>query len=333
MLLKGNKRKNGTDSYDWPTFSEKHWYAAAVSLVIIGMVLATLAVIWVFSARDLVETKGRMDILTPVFTIYLAIVTFCTVAWRGMVTSRQADQQKRQNDAKDEENLAKLLVDGTKLVSEENAVSAQVHAGIAALQVVSTAPLDRFAIHAMDILILVVERTYKDRAQEFVYEAARDALNAAARMGRKATRSLSLTSTAEEDVMWQAINGPRRVFYTGGNFVDDDYTNIADKSKTLFTGVYFDECSIKGAASYRKQCSFSACTFDFISRGMFLSNNFDNCNLSGTLLDLKNTGANTRHKYLEKLRQGHCFFVEGDPPSGLSDDQIATYLVSVSPEV
>jgi ABC-type nickel/cobalt efflux system permease component RcnA len=154
---------------DVPTIKEATWLGLAIALVFITVILFSISAFWVLTASNSEDMVRRAQTFTPFGAVLFGMVTFCTVAWRGLVTARQADlqakqieQQIRQNDAKDEENLAKLLMDGTKLVSDKEATEAQILAGVAALEAVVTAPNDRFARQAMDVVVEPIKSNLVD---------------------------------------------------------------------------------------------------------------------------------------------------------------------------
>lgn len=138
---------------EWP---EETWLALAISAALILLILVVLGAIWMFQAFPDVEAMGaRSRVLTPIGAAGLAVVTFCTVVWRGLVTTRQANEQIRTNNQKDEEILAKLLLDGTNCLHEEKEM--RKLAGIAALSAVVKSPNERYAVPAMNILAQFID--------------------------------------------------------------------------------------------------------------------------------------------------------------------------------
>lgn len=64
---------------------------------------------WVFEVDADTLRSARVSLLTPLGTMFAGLITFATVAWRGMVASRQANEQRRQNDANETANYVSLL--------------------------------------------------------------------------------------------------------------------------------------------------------------------------------------------------------------------------------
>ncbi len=263
---------------EWPVFTEKHWYAASLSLVIVGLVLAVFASAWVFSAASLQEAKLKTELVTPFATIFLATVTFCTVAWRGMVNSRQADQQQRQNDAKDEENTARLLLDGTKLLGE--AEESHVLAGIAALQSVVASPGGKFAAHAMDILADLAEATYADTSRGKVFEACRNALKVGAINGRRASRTLDIdVSNGERQLPY--IDGLAGMRVTGASVSRLTYKRFMALRRVQFIDSTITHARVGEEGKRHKGCTFNRCRVVWFSRFTVASNSYVNCDFSG----------------------------------------------------
>lgn len=294
--------------------SAHRWFQIAIIVAALAAVFFVCAGLAVMAQKDTENAQKLAQAFSPFFVGLIAAVTFCGAVWRGKINSEQSKQQRRQNDAKDDENLAKLLVDGTKLVSDDYTKKAQVHAGIAALQVVITAPQDRFAVNAMDILVDVIHATYSDPAQEFVFDAARLALQAGANLKRVSTRRVDFTATSAPYVGpdWHALNGARRVRYEGGVIVRDEYAKIEDLNATSFHGVKFDSCQIVGAPIYHKGCDFTDCSFDRVSGALLARCTFDGCDFSNVTFEIS-----TRARQIDLLRKlsdsGNFYHVESPP--------------------
>lgn len=140
---------------DQPAISETQWQAAAIASALLSAVLGIAGSFWILGlvppetiAPDDMAARGRA--LTPIGTFLIAIVTFCTVAWRAKVTERQADAQERQLASADENNLALLLQKGAELLADES--EARFGAGVACLEAVALSQNGKYAVQALDIV-------------------------------------------------------------------------------------------------------------------------------------------------------------------------------------
>ncbi len=146
---------------DWPNIDEQHWYALAVAGAILLLVAAPFAYGWVFQAEDELGWTRRVQVLTPLGTLLAGLVTFATVAWRGMVTSRQANEQKRQNDANETVNYVSILERGAKLLGNNDSLQDRL-AGIALIEICVNEPQRRLAQEAFDLLSHYVQENASD---------------------------------------------------------------------------------------------------------------------------------------------------------------------------
>lgn len=78
---------------DSPIAEENRWFSYAVICGMFTIATAAMAAVWVFSENDPDIRSKMSSTLVPFGTLMIGAVTFCTVAWRGLVGSRQADQQ------------------------------------------------------------------------------------------------------------------------------------------------------------------------------------------------------------------------------------------------
>ncbi|WP_019567241.1 hypothetical protein [Agrobacterium sp. 10MFCol1.1] len=273
---------------DWPKITEKDWYVISISLVLIGLTCFLFASSWVLSAPDLKAMKERVDISSPFATIFLALVTFSTVAWRGLVGARQADQQKAQNDANDDANYAKLLQEGAKLLGDPNKHQDQL-AGLATLEVVINEPKRRFSRQALN----VVANFYASMHNDVSKDAARAyQTNSSARLAHSVifnANSSGMKSTIRAkfsaqtpDMRWPGIAGFEHQSYSGGTL-----------TKNALEVISLDSFSVRNAVIHRgnypvKNGTYDACTFQMseVSRISEMDYHFDNhrferCNFSG----------------------------------------------------
>jgi hypothetical protein len=146
---------------EWPNIGEQHWYTLAVAGAILLLVAAFFAYGWVFQAEDEIGWTRRVQVLTPIGTLFAGLVTFATVAWRGMVASRQANEQKRQNDANETVNYVSILERGAKLLGNNESLQDRL-AGIALIEICMNEPQRRLAQEAFDLLAHYVQENAGD---------------------------------------------------------------------------------------------------------------------------------------------------------------------------
>lgn len=137
----------------------RFWLSASLALIAFLVVFLFFAVLFVLDAdQELTQSPSeRVEIVWRSGAALIALITFVTVIWRGMMTDQQTREQKRQNDANDDAAYAGLLVEGTKLLGEKS--DHHKRAGVAILLRVTTDPSsddngrpNRLQQQAMDIL-------------------------------------------------------------------------------------------------------------------------------------------------------------------------------------
>lgn len=305
----------------------RFWFLAALIMAALTLIVVLSAAIVVINQRNAEDTQRTAQAFSPFLLACLAGVTFCGAVWRGMLNSEQTRQQQRQNDAKDEENLAKLLLDGTKLVSEQNSNPAQIRAGIAALQVITASQNDRFGLPAMDILIDIISSTYQTSEQHFIFEAARIALDAGAKNGMSSTRALTLESPEGVDIGWAAVNGLKKVRYKRGSFSGREFSEIRDIRACAFHQVTFEDCEFPEDIRMMYESEFVECKFKRLTFNLMNKSTFDNCDFSGA--QFYQFGSASRIAMAErKLVNGGGYFYKGNPPQGIEAEDIARILTS-----
>lgn len=240
------------------------WFSLAVAGMVIALVLLGFTTIWIFAAVAAEERVQRAQALAPIGAAMLAIVTFCTVAWRGILNTQalnyqsmqikhQAEQiklQRMQHDAKGEETLASLLVEGTKLVSDKEINQPNMLAGIAALEAVVTAPNNRFATHAMDILVGLVQENYNKPDMDKIFNAAQIAMGKGAILGRYASVDLILRTARNRWGFADVVNGARTVLYINVEFRPRDFDEILDLGRARFVSVIFSGFDVFSGGVY-----------------------------------------------------------------------------------
>lgn len=306
-----------------PVFTERHWYALSVSLVIIGVVLFGFAASWVLIAADVVEMKQRVDVIAPFAASFLALITFATVAWRGMVTSRQADQQKRQNDANDEATYAKLLQEAAKLIAEKDK-QPQVVAGISSLEILISEPQKRFGTEAMDLLADLIMGSYGAESLNRVNRAVLRAL----RLGE----SKGLTSRidghferppadAGDRGLWAYIPGLKSLTFVGGTLSERVFSQANNRLRQL-QGVTLEGGWFDSTIQYMS-CTFICTRVSEMNDYEAQRHTFVRCNFSGATINSFFFGL------LEfDLRQGFNYYEDGDPPFDDEGNSLASRFVT-----
>ncbi|WP_412064007.1 hypothetical protein [Rhizobium sp. SYY.PMSO] len=287
---------------DYATLSDKDWFTLALVTFLLSAIIIAGAAIWVF-APD--EQKSlwrafsggssmvqRAQAFAPFGVALGAVVTFCTIAWRGVLNTRQLEYQaeqikhqaqqlalaQKQNDAKDEENLAKLLMEGTKLLGAEQA--SHILAGIAALQSVVVSAKLPFAPVGMDILADQAQAAGKEDSTRNILEAAANALNEGARAGQKSRRKISFNffNNAEDRAL--AINGMVEVKYYNAEVSGAEFSQFDDLKSYIFRKCVFNNCTIKKGVQAR-DCTFKNSRIRHLTDRMMLDNTFEKCDFTG----------------------------------------------------
>ncbi|MDM9628533.1 hypothetical protein QTL95_21785 [Rhizobium sp. S152] len=309
---------------DGPQIKAETWFSLALAASIIAMCIFVFVAAWVFSG-DVREMPPRAQAFTPFGAALIAVVTFCTIAWRGVLNTKQLEYQaaqiahqaeqlaqtRRQNDAKDEENLAKLLMDGTKLLGEDK--PSHVLSGVAALQAVVVSPKGAFASQAMDILVDLIEETYEPREKAKVFDAAREAVGVGARGGKSSSRNLRLIFSGEKKRYAYGIRGVRSLFYKNAYIDDVQFPIIAEVGQYRFEESHLEEVAVEKGSRRFKGCHFTGCDIRELSH-MFLRNNtFESCDFSGAVFrgSAPRYGGNGEHPYAH-LRSGGNFYDSTD---------------------
>ncbi|ULJ73619.1 pentapeptide repeat-containing protein [Rhizobium gallicum] len=317
-----------TNSSEKPPIGDKpsgyaiDWFNCAVGLAIAVALAVIAAAVYVFQGTSDAQVVARAQALSPFGVAAFALITFMTVVWRGILNTEQLHEQTRQNNAKDDENLAKLLIDGTKLVGEAN--DHHVMAGIAALQAVVTSPRGTFAVPGMDILADKIKST-DITMQWSTYKAAVRALNGGAAMGYKASNALTLTSseTPEGESLWLAINGLPMVSFIGGYFSPPEYSAISREAECRFSKTTFENCKIDQIEGRRfMHCVFRSCQIRAATWGMLASGQSTGCDFSG--LRVSSSEAKWERVVIKVRNRGNWYYAD-DPPQeviGLDWSQI-----------
>ncbi|MCI9865792.1 hypothetical protein RHIZ_07550 [Rhizobium skierniewicense] len=302
----------------YPRITEEQWYTLAIVSGVFTLILTLLAAVWIFGEPSLSRRVKMISSIGPFGAVPVAITTFCTVAWRGLVGTRQADQQQRQNDASEDANFAKLLQEGAKMIADSS--PANQMAGVASLNIILSEPKARFAIEARDILAEVFKGYFAPPHdnpsvildQTTVFSSISTLLAQEAKAGRfsKVDMSIEETAFSESGIAWPIIAGFSFLYVKGGSFHYNNPNVISLNKHTSFEKVAFWGANLEIDLDF-VACSFNRCTIrklDIIDVGVGL-HSFSNCDFSGCF------GYNySEYDLSEHIRFVDCWFdVENAP--------------------
>lgn len=148
-----------------PTVTEATWLAFTIAFAVFALIAVVLAFVYVFdllpadmAKNSAADKASRAAAVTPFLAACAAAVTFCAVMWRGAINSRQADEQRRQNDSADEAELALLLDKAVAVLKSQE--QADIQLALAMLNTIALAPNGRYATFALDLAIDTIVRTF-----------------------------------------------------------------------------------------------------------------------------------------------------------------------------
>ncbi|MGQ2917147.1 hypothetical protein [Rhizobium oryzihabitans] len=296
--------------------SANGWFQLTLIAAALGFIFFLCSGITVATQPD-AETKQKISqAFAPFLVGAVAIVTFCAAIWRGKLNSEQIKQQKRQNDAKDDENLASLLVDGTKLINEDK--ESHHFAGIATLQAVACSKNEVFAVPAMDILADVVMDTYNDKNRVYKYMACRRALRAASGVGHTSNRTIKIDLSSEPQKPIPTILGCSRLRVTGGTIAGSRYEKIRTEMLLELRDATVKTAVVAKEAWSFKGCAFIDCHIKFLAQDFIENNSFTNCDFSGA--ETSKIGLTDRDGgFLKKLENAGNYYVTGTPPETIGN--------------
>lgn len=275
---------------DYPRITEADWYALAISLAIMTFVIATGGLLWIFYAAGTEELQKRLAITGMVTTFLGATTTFCTVAWRGMITSKQSEtsieqvkETRRQIAITEDNNLALLLQKGAEFLSDDNPTKKS--AGISLLSTVMNSGQENFSSVSQSLLVDYVERDGKYAHNSSLIQQSISAINSYYdKYNRILYRSVLFDAGAYNGPydpyhFFMLIYGVERVFYIGG--IINNHRNLFLNKNFIFRNVVFNSCKFTSETSavYEK-CIFNHCEFNFVNSFALRENTFKNCNFS-----------------------------------------------------
>jgi hypothetical protein len=307
------EKKSGTALE--PFQKEENWLAISITLAIIAAVLGGFGLLWIFDLGPIEKIDDRIKVATLVGTGLLALITYSTVVWRGLVGARQADQQK-------DENTAKLLLEGAKLLSESKIH--QISAGTATLTVVLRSQNDTLQKAAMDVLADFIIEHWDDNLKTQAISGVNRAMLLGKSSGFTAMRRLdvkSLRPSASDHV----FHGFKEVRYSASDFyIGFDELGLTDEN------ILLRNCEISDVTvDCRRQTISSSnlynCKFRTVNFMLINNNKFFDCDFSDAQMNDDFFGNLLPSLNFQRTQAG-CFYFEGSPPLGKGSDHMISLL-------
>lgn len=272
--------------------SADKWKAAAIALAIGTPCVCAFFFPWINASESDTQMLQRVQMVGALAAFGVALVTFGTVVWRGLISTQQAKLQRLQIDklsaqiaATDENNLALRLQKGAELLADPEKRS-QVGAGIVTLQAVATTPNSIFGVEAMNLIADFVDERGKTSHVDTGVRLAIAALEKAwLKTGVRAERKLEFEmartdSGRPKPTNWLVVRGAAGADYDEGTFrrveVDvepTDYISFVDCIFSLST------VRINGCFS---TCKFRTCVI--LSVEELTDHEFARCDFSGAVI-------------------------------------------------
>lgn len=299
-----------------PWKAEDHWLQLAIALGIVTVVLVGFTyTFWIVQAETDAAMLVRVQVTAAFVTLGLAAVTFCTVIWRGLISTRQADLQHRQLDrltrqivATEENNLSIMLQKGAEFLIGDKPASLAV--GIATLRAVATDPNGKYAEAAMDLLADDLQERGRYTHTDPVVVAAIDALRAGAALNRRSSRRLRFAAQPNQygGSAWHLVEGLAACQYAGGRM--DLISEISAPGNGFYSFSDLDlranRFSIDFAAAPALGCTIHDGRVVRMQGEFVQDNRFARCCFSGTVF--------TGGWKFDRLSEGGNWYDPDDPP-------------------
>ncbi|WP_273794220.1 hypothetical protein [Brucella intermedia] len=297
-------------SPEYPTINEKEWFALSIASAIITVVIACFVLGWVLCGDYPENRPERISIAGAIVTFLVAATTFCSVAWRGLISARQIEETRRQIAVTEENNVAETLHKGAELISEPS--RARAAAGIASLHSVMLANNVRLATAAQSLLLdYVVQNGSTTHSQPNVRRAAKALTYAYLAKGlvlnENAHFEIDYKSVATRDdyaTDWIVIYGVSSVTYDHG---DVNSQEIFASKEVTFNRVTFNSCTFKDLSNVNIiKCKFYQCKIERVHTSLLRDNHFSQCDFSGSKIVFDEPMPN--------MQEGRNFIYEYDKP-------------------
>jgi hypothetical protein len=317
--------KPSIDRSDW-ILSEKSWLWASIGFAFLTFNFVIIAAAVVlrtpFEDRFII-----IQLWQPFVGFLLAITTFTTIVWRGLISARQANLQLQATNLQreqvdklsaqiamtEENNIARLLQECGSMISDISQQSATA-AGIAILQTVAESLNGKFAQPVMNLLADFVQRHGRNTHENMLVKGAITTMDAIfASTKEVADRAISFDEPESDDVydddyetLWTRFKSARLVQYSNGKFVNTDLTDYMREGVRYYRTEFY-ACTF---GVYRNlsffSCTFERCEFKRIDAFAFTEHKFRDCNFSG--VELFNI------KYLPDLKSHNIWVDPQNPP-------------------
>lgn len=292
------------------------WFQIAITVAVLVFFSVGVGTLIALFAGSTAAIGARIDIVYKLGLIGAGLITFCTVAWRGLLATQQVDAQRKQIEKlssqismTEESNLATLLQKGAELISDDSKPG-YVSAGIATLRAVLTSPNSKFATEAMDLIADFIQANYRHSQTGVAYQSASAALLAGERLGRRSDRTLVFEVPKEESddmTYWVPIHGVTGVAYFGGDIVGDDFRD-AEPIKARFHHVRFYSDDVAVVTPRHSRCTFVRCRIIAIADdNAFERNTFKYCDFSNAQLNVSKVA-------ITDMRPDGNYFTPDNPP-------------------
>ena len=303
---------------DGPDVKAETWFALAIASMIISAVIAAFVAAWVFGATEAAGMVQRAQSFTPFGAALLAIVTFFTVAWRGVLNTRQLEHQAAQLELQNSqlahqatqidlqtrqfELQTKQLELQTRQVEQQTrANDSSDQANLARLLqegakllgekekepqllggIVTLETLvigqNSFSLSAMNLLLDFVQRSYNIDSHKSAVLAARLVLARGAKTGVRAS-FISEFKTEDDDHVWLGVKGAARIEYSGGTVDSQTYSDTDGRG--WFSNARVIQCKIVDDKPGFFRCKFRQCDFSGIKMNRLIGGSFTDCLFSG----------------------------------------------------
>lgn len=283
--------------------------------MIISGVIGGFAALWVFTSESDGAMVRHAQSFTPFGAALLAIVTFFTVAWRGVLNTRQLQHQAEQlvlqnrqldHQASQIDLQTRQLVLQTKqlelqtqqVVQQTRANDTSDQANLARLLqegakllgekekepqilggIVTLEMLvvekNRFSVSAMNLLLDFVERSYDKENLKSAVLSAREVMARGARRGIRASFSADFRSD-DATYAWFGIRGAGKTEYWGGRFYQSAYSNLDGRG--WLNDLTLINCRIRNNDDWSfYRCTFHQCDFTDIVVPTVIGCKFTEC--------------------------------------------------------
>lgn len=328
---------------EWPSKNPNHWFVlgvVAAILLVIGMVgLAVYMLSW---SSPWADRGHAMQVFQPFLVGMAGIVTLCTVVWRGLINEAQANEQRRQNDAKDMADVGLLLEKAGTFLADESPLKRGV--GFAMLNTVITTPNSPYAQYAFDLVCDELAEKYAFGPHVAINEQIRSTILRAQDFGVTTGRQRKVRPPDTSDLL-----APKVTFWRGFPPAHIQASRIEMNPEIL-------EMLSERVIEYKfSETQFYASLDLMISRGrIHVDHRFESCSFSnmriGSISFIKKAlfGGGTHHFQLcdfseakiydesaiGEIRMSHCSFLIGRPPviSGLTGEETVQLIQSLHPD-